>query len=132
MAPDSLNLEVLEAAYARGLAAVERLLRGLEADCRRTGLAAREAAGAGLTLLLATLCRTFEDRFADRARGDGAPAQAARRLARVAAYLADAYRGEVTLAAAAVLMATEMTLRVLAVVTPQVPGPTRRRPYMIV
>ncbi len=84
---------------ARGLAGVERLLRGLEADCRRTGLAAREAAGAGLTLLLATLCRTFEDRFAGL--GDGAPAQAERRLARVAAYLADAYRGEVTLAAAA-------------------------------
>lgn len=86
---------------ARGLAAVERLLRGLEADCRRTGLAAREAAGAGLTLLLATLCRTFEARFAELAHGGGAPAQAERRLARVAAYLADAYRGEVTLAAAA-------------------------------
>jgi AraC-like DNA-binding protein/quercetin dioxygenase-like cupin family protein len=85
----------------RGLANVERLLRGLEADSRRTGLAAREAAGAGLTLLLATLCRTFEPRFAVLAGGDGAPAQAERRLARVAAYLADAYRGEVTLAAAA-------------------------------
>jgi len=85
---------------ANGLAEVERLLRGVEADCRRTGLAAREAAGAGLTLLLATLCRTFEDRFAGLA-GDGAPAQAERRLARVAAYLADAYRSEVTLAAAA-------------------------------
>ena len=86
---------------APGLAGIENLLRGLEEDCRRSGLAAREAAGAGLTLLLATLCRTFEDRFAELGQGDGAPAQAERRLARVAAYLADAYRGEVTLAAAA-------------------------------
>lgn len=85
----------------RTLIAVERLLRGLRADCERTGLAAREAAAAGLTLLLATLCRAFEPRFAALAGGDGAPAQAERRLARVAAYLADAYRGEVTLAAAA-------------------------------
>lgn len=85
----------------RGLAEVERLLRRLEVDCRRTGLAAREASAAGLTLLLATLCRAFEASFADLAGGDGAPAQAERRLARVAAYLADAYRGEVTLAAAA-------------------------------
>jgi AraC family transcriptional activator of pobA len=86
---------------ARELEEVERLLRGLKADCDRSGLAAREAAAAGLTLLLASLCRIFEHRFTALDGGDGAPAQAERRLARVAAYLADAYRGDVTLAAAA-------------------------------